>query len=143
MAFTQIIEFRTADITAARLQVGQVRAQETVPGRRGVRQELTGVGSAGVAAHGSAVQVQGGADLGQVQAAPQCGVDRGVAGPGLLRPQPLRCCGTGRRLRRSGLVAQAWFVPGDGPFDGAGEVVQQVPAVGDLDGERGTAGSAF
>jgi hypothetical protein len=143
MAFTQIIEFRTADITAARLQVGQVRAQKTVPGRRGVRQELTGVGSAGVAAHGSAVQVQGGADLGQVQAAPKCGVDRGVAGPGLLRPQPLRCCGAGRRLRRSGLVAQAGFVPGDGPFDGVGEVVQQVPTVGDLDGERGTAGSAF
>ena len=34
-------------------------------------------------------------------------------------------------------------MPGDGPFDGVGEVVQQVPAVGDLDGERGTASSAF
>ena len=72
------------------VQVGQVRVQETVPGRRGVREELTRAGSAGVAAHGGAVQVQGGADLGQVQAAPKCGVDRGVAGPGLLRPQVLR-----------------------------------------------------
>jgi len=34
-------------------------------------------------------------------------------------------------------------VPGDGTFDCFGEVVQQVPAVGYLDGQRCAAGSAF
>ncbi len=88
--------------------------------------------------------MQDGADLGQVQAAAERGVDLGVAGPGLLCARSLSCCRDRRRaLARGGLVSQAGLVPGDGPFDCFGEVVQQVPAVGDLDGERCAAGSAF
>lgn len=37
---------------------------------------------------------------------------------------------------------QAEAVLGDSPFDGLAEVVPQLPAVGDLDSQRRTAGSA-
>ena len=70
-------------------------------------------------------------------------MDLAVAGPG-PRGQAFR---SGRLPQRvPGLPGLAWgwagavvrlqagTVAGDGPFDGAGQVVPQVPAVGDLDG---------
>src|ERR1017187_949061 len=61
-----------------------------------------------------------------------------------LCARSLSCCRDHRpALARGGLVSQAGLVPGDGAFDCFGEVVQQVPAVGDLDGERCSAGSTF
>jgi hypothetical protein len=121
-------------------QVGQVRVKEVAPGCGGVCQQLARVRGIGVAAHGRAVQVQDGADLGQVQAAAK----RGVAGPGLLRAPPFRCWRAGRcYLGRGSLIAQAQFVTGDGPLDSVGEIVQQVPPVRDLDSERGAPGRAL
>jgi len=88
--------------------------------------------------------VQGPADLGDGQAAGQRGVHLGVAVPGPVRALALGWWLDGRcRLGLAGLVAQAGAVPGSGPLDRVGEVVEQVPPVGHLDCERGAAGGAF
>jgi hypothetical protein len=98
----------------ALVQVGQVPVQEVgLPGR-GVREQA----SASASADGLAVEVQVAADLSDGQAA---GPRRG-------------------RLGRGDLFAQAGAVAGGRPLDRLSEIVQQVPPVGDLDGERGAAG---
>ena len=126
------------------VQVGQVRVEEAGLHRPGAGTQVAGAGRGGVAAHCLAVQVQGAADLGDGQAAGQRDVNPGVTVLGLLGTLPLRHC---RRIRGcfglGGFVAQAGAVPRGGPFHRVGEVVQQMPAVGDLDGERGAAGGAL
>ena len=98
-----------------------------------------------VAAHGAPVQAQFAADLGEVHAAGQGGVDLGVPGAGPGTHFPLPCRGHRRGggvLGLDRLLAQAGPVAGDSPLHGAGEVVQQVPPVGHLRCEGGAAGGA-
>jgi hypothetical protein len=127
------------------MQVGQVRVEEARPCRPGAGAQVAGAGCGGVAAHGLAVHLQGTADLGDGQAAAQGGVNLAIAVPCLLSTLTFWRCRDARdaRLGLGGFAAQAGAVPGGGSFDCVGEVVQQVPAVGDLDGERGAAGGAL
>jgi hypothetical protein len=74
-------------------------------------------------------------------------VDLGIPGTGLDCPLPLRSRrgrrGLGLGVGLGGFFLQAGAVAGNGPFDGVGQVVQQVPAISDLDGERCAAGCSF
>ena len=77
----------------------------------------------------------------------QRGVDLSVPGPG---PRGHACPGGRGGLlrgwpgfRRLWLFLQAGAVAGDGALDGFGQVVPQVPPVGDLDGQRRAFGCAF
>jgi Kef-type K+ transport system membrane component KefB len=87
------------------------------------------------------------ASTGDGLAAVQRGADLGVPGPGPCGQGALR----GRRgllRRRPGFriwwrFLQAGAVPGDGAFDRFGEVVPQVPPVGDLDGQRRALSGSF
>ena len=69
-----------------------------------------------------------------------------MPGTGLDCPLPLRYRrgpGLEPGLGLGGFFLQAGAVAGDGPFHGTGQVVQQVPAVSDLDGERRAVGCSF
>jgi hypothetical protein len=88
--------------------------------------------------------VQEAADLGDGQAAGQRGLDLAIAVPGFPGALPFWRC---RRIRGcfglGGFVAQAGAVTRGGSFHRVSEVVQQMPAVSDLDGERSAACGAL
>jgi hypothetical protein len=67
---------------------------------------------------------------------------RGTAEFDEIPGQPARR-GLGLGVGLGGFFLQAGAVAGNGPFDGVGQVVQQVPAISDLDGERRAAGCSF
>lgn len=71
----------------------------------------------------------------------------GIPGTGLDCPRPLSYRrgrrGLGPWLRLGGFFLQAGAVAGNGPFHGIGQVMQQVPAISDLDRERRAAGGSF
>lgn len=115
-------------------------------------EQLFGLGRAGIATHGLAVQVQHLADPRDAHTVAEQGMDLRVPSSRVLLTH-LRCLRhpfqrwAGRHrpgcARRFGRLAQAFAVGSHDPVDRRGQVAQQVPAVGDLDRLRGALTGAF
>ena len=133
------------------VQVGLVAVQDGGPGH-GPGHRLVSGGGLGEAAAGLAVHAQFAGDRAQAQAAGGQGGDGGVlVTHPRLEPRFRRGRGGGlvwfsRELRaggRRGDLLEAGPVTRDGPGRVLGEVMPQVPAVGDLDGAGGSVAGAF
>jgi hypothetical protein len=135
------------------LQVALVPVEDAVAGGAVGSEQQIGVGDLGVAAHGLGVQAEPTGNDVDAQALLVQGVDLSMSGPGALHPQSC-WCRLGRRDglglsgavgwgRRFGCGLQAAAVVGDGSVHRVGQVVHQMPSVGDLDRVGCAAGGAF